>query len=421
MENTFLLIVSALMLAFFSGIEVAFGAANHSQFETNRKKGEFQASILQLFAHNPAIFHSSLIMGQVLSVIAFSLSVLGIFHAHFSPDQPMVQVILVAVLLIMGLGLSISLFTEGIVKPFTRQYANVIIIISSVPLLFVFTLSLPFTFLLGILTRGIRKVQVNQTDSADPYQVHFSKQNLVYLMQQNKLSDQNETTENENIRLFQNALDFSSVKIHECMVPRTEIVAIDKAASTQEIRDLFFQTGFSKILVYNETIDNIIGYVTAKSLFNKQINTTLPLIDISIVPETMPAQKLLTKFIQEKKGIAVIVDEFGGVSGMLTIEDILEEIFGEIEDEHDTTELVAKTISENEFVFSGRLEIDYLNEHFMLQIPESEEYDTLAGFVINAYQNIPGLNEVISIPPFEIKILNVSHTKVELVQLKRMG
>lgn len=421
MGNTFLLILSAFMLAIFSGMEVAYGAANHLQFETKPKKGEFRTSILQLFTDNPEHFYFSLVIGQVMSVIAFCLSATRIFQTYFLPEQAIVQSILIVILLILVVGSSLNLLTEVIVKPFSRQYANVLINTFSIPLLFVFTISIPFTFLLGILTQGFRKLHQNQTDNTEAFQVYFNKPNLVYLMQQNNSSDPNETGESENIRLFQNALDFSSLKIRECMVPRTEIVAVDKNASTEEIRELFFQTGFSKILVYNETIDNIIGYVTSKSLFNKQTNNTFPLIDISIVPETMPAQKLLTKFIQEKKGIAVIVDEFGGVSGMLTIEDILEEIFGEIEDEHDTTELVTKTISENEYIFSGRLEIDYLNEHFMLQIPESEEYDTLAGFVINAYQNIPGLHEVISIPPFEIKILEVSHTKVELVQLKRIG
>jgi CBS domain containing-hemolysin-like protein len=246
----------------------------------------------------------------------------------------------------------------------------------------------------------------------------FNKVDLAHLINQSQEKAIEKTGNENDLKLFQNALDFSSVKVRDCMIPRTEIVAVEIDSPVSKLKTKFIESGFSKILVYKETIENISGYVTSKSLFKKFKSIREKVLDIAYVPETLPARKLLEKFIEEKKSVAVVVDEFGGVSGMLTIEDIIEEIFGEIEDEHDTIELIEKRISDDEYIFSGRLEIDYLNEKYKLHLPESEDYDTLAGMVIHHFESIPKLNERIRIEPFELKILKVSKTRIELVQLK---
>lgn len=202
------------------------------------------------------------------------------------------------------------------------------------------------------------------------------------------------------------------------MIPRTEIVALEAKSSMDELHQTFINTGLSKILIYKDTIDNIIGYFPLKELLKSPKNIKSKLVSVSIVPETMPANKLLELFVEEQKSIAVVVDEFGGTSGMVTIEDILEEIFGEIEDEHDSSELIEKQINDNEYVLSGRLEIDYLNEKYKLAFPEIEEYETLAGFILYHHNNIPKPNQRIVIEQFEIKVIQVTETRLELVHLK---
>jgi CBS domain containing-hemolysin-like protein len=290
----------------------------------------------------------------------------------------------------------------------------------ALPIILFYILFYPITLIVNALSQNILKWIKGDEAAEERSNNVFNKHDLVFFINQSSESTEKTIEHTDEIKLFQNALDFSSVKTRDCMVPRTEIIAVDSSASKEEIKNLVIETGYSKILVYKESIDNIIGYVTSKSLFSKNdYNNQLPLIKISFVPETMPANKLLTKFIQEKKSVAVVVDEFGGVSGMLTNEDILEEIFGEIEDEHDTSELIEKEISESEFIFSGRLEIDHINEIYHLNIPESEEYDTLAGFIIHHFESIPKLNERITIGEFTLKILKVSNTKVELIHLNR--
>jgi CBS domain containing-hemolysin-like protein len=277
----------------------------------------------------------------------------------------------------------------------------------------------PITFLITSFSDLIiKKISKSPTNNRF-HNIVFDKIDLDHLISESKPENGEQYLDDENeIRLFQNALDFSNVKLRNCMVPRTEIVAIEVNNPVEKLKELFIETGYSKILVYEDNIDNIIGYVTSKDMFKNPSSIKSKLIPLSYVPETMAANKLLKKFIQERKGIAVVVDEFGGISGMLTIEDIMEEIFGEIEDEHDTDEFIEKKLSNDTFLFSGRLEIDYLNEQYLLNIPESDEYDTLAGFIMYHYENIPKLNEIIIIKQFELKIIKVSRTRIELVQLK---
>lgn len=232
---------------------------------------------------------------------------------------------------------------------------------------------------------------------------------------------ENENYENEEpeIKIFQNALEFSKLKVRDCMVPRNEIEALEANSNLNELLQKFIETGYSKILVYEETIDNITGYISSKELFKNPESIKSNLVTLSIVPESMQINKLLRNLIKERRSIALVVDEYGGTSGIVTLEDIMEEIFGEIEDEHDTQEFIERQVNENEFVLSGRLEIDYINEKYRLNIPETEDYDTLAGFIIFHYENIPKLNTRVIVNDLHMRILKVSQTRVELVHVER--
>jgi CBS domain containing-hemolysin-like protein len=227
--------------------------------------------------------------------------------------------------------------------------------------------------------------------------------------------------EEPEIKIFQNALEFSKIKVRDCMVPRNEIEALELTSNLVELREKFIATGYSKILLYEESIDNIIGYISSKELFKNPESIKSSLVSLSIVPESMQINKLLRNLIKERRSIALVVDEYGGTSGIVTLEDIMEEIFGEIEDEHDIQEFIERQVNEWEFILSGRLEIDYLNEKYTLSIPESEDYDTLAGFIIYNYQNIPKLNTRIIVKNLHMRILKVSQTRVELVHVRHIN
>lgn len=246
----------------------------------------------------------------------------------------------------------------------------------------------------------------------------FGRDDLDHLLQKTIDETPDDAEVDTEVRFFQNAMEFSQVKIRDCMVPRTEIIAVDKLASLQELTSKFIETGLSKIVVYEGDIDNSIGYIHSSELFSRPADWTRSIVTLSFVPENMAANKLMKTMLAEKKSMVIAVDEFGGIAGLVTLEDLVEEIFGEIEDEHDTKLYVAKQLKDNEYVLSGRMEIDRVNEMFDLSIPESDEYLTVAGFILVNYQNFPKLNETILIGRFEFKIIKVTRTKIELVRLK---
>jgi len=229
-----------------------------------------------------------------------------------------------------------------------------------------------------------------------------------------------DTAENEEpeIKIFQNALEFSKLKVRDCMVPRNEIEAMEINSNLEDLRKKFVESGYSKILIYDDIIDNMVGYISSKELFKNPESIKSNLVSLSIVPESMQVNKLLESLIKERRSIALVVDEYGGTSGIVTLEDIMEEIFGEIEDEHDTQELIERQVNENEFILAGRLEIDYLNEEYNFNIPETEDYDTLAGFIIYHHENIPKLNTRVIVGNMHMRILKVSQTKIELVHVR---
>jgi CBS domain containing-hemolysin-like protein len=416
MNIVLVIILTLLFSAFFSGMEIAFVAANKLRLELDKKQGLISSRILTVFSNYPGKYITTMLVGNNVALVIY-----GMFMAKLL--QPLILTFTSSPFLILLIQTIIStlfiLFTaEFLPKTLVRLNPNSTLKFFSFPVFIFFVLFFPITQFVNWLSSVIMKYIFKSKTSYNPKDITFGKIDLSFLIAEAEESAETETSEND-IKLFQNALDFSSVKLRDCMIPRPEIVAMEINSSIEDLRQKFIESGFSKILIYEESIDNLVGYITSKELFKDPKDIKSRLIAVSYFPETMPANKLLKRFIQEHKSLAVVVDEFGGIAGMLTIEDIIEEIFGEIEDEHDTIDFIEKQINDTEYLFSGRLEIDYLNEKYKLQLPESDEYDTIAGLIFFHNESIPVTNDQIIIDNFEIKILKVSKTRIELVQLKK--
>lgn len=416
MNDILVIILMLVLSAFFSGMEIAFISANRLRIELDKKQGHFASSFISVFENNQGKYLSTMLVGNNVALVVYSLVMARILEPgieRFFQSQGMIIIVqtVISTLLIL-------VAAEFLPKLVFRSEPNIALNIFALPVMFIYVLFFPLTSFINWISEGIIRSFHREENTKTEVKRVFNKIDLVHLIDQAKEEEPQETAQENDLKLFQNALDFSSVKVRDCMVPRTEIVAIEIDNSVDELHKKIIESDFSKILVYKDNIDNIVGYITSKSLLKNMNSIREKVIDLDFVPEAMQANRLLEKFIQDKKSMAVVVDEFGGVSGMLTIEDIIEEIFGEIEDEHDTPALVEKQVSENEYILSGRLEIDYLNDKYNLKLPESEDYGTLAGFIFHHYENIPKLNERIRVDPFEIKILKVSKTKIDLVHLK---
>jgi CBS domain containing-hemolysin-like protein len=289
----------------------------------------------------------------------------------------------------------------------------------SMPTLFFYWIFYPISKLTLAASNLFIRIFFKKKPGEKPQEnIVFSKVDLDHFVSLSNQSSEETEPDHHNFRIFRNALDFSNVKLRECMVPRTEIEAVECTSPITELKEKFIETQHSRILVYQDSIDNIIGYFELKDIFKNPPDIKSCIRKLAIVPETMAANKLLKVFVEEKKNVALVVDEFGGTSGMVTIEDVLEEIVGDIEDEHDTNELTEKVISSKEYIFSGRLEIDYLNEKYHLKLPEEDDYETLAGMILYFHGSIPGNNDVIRVKNIVFKILKVTATRLELVNMK---
>jgi CBS domain containing-hemolysin-like protein len=416
-----LVIISMLLLAaFFAGMEIAFLSANKLRLELDRKQGLLSSRIIALFQARSGQYIATIQLGNNIAIVIYGIIIargLDPFLGKFIQSET--GILAIQTLLSTLIVLTIA---EYIPKTLVRINPNLALRIMSFPLMIMFVLLFPVSAFVHWLSKLILK-QILRMESVNQYDTMvFGKVDLDHLISESQdLNGESNSQEKDDIKLFQNALDFSSIKVRDCMIPRTEIIAVDGNEPVDVLNQKFVETGFSKILIYDESIENIIGYVTSKELFRNPPSIKSMLINLSYVPETLPANKLLKKFIQEHKSVAVVVDEFGGISGMLTIEDIIEEIFGEIDDEHDIDEFIEKNPEEGWYVFSGRLEIDYLNEKYGLKFSESEEYDTLAGYIIFHHENIPQLNDKIIIGRYEFRILKVSRTRIDLVQVKTVN
>ena len=418
MSGTYIIIlVTLLFSAFFSGMEIAYLSSNKLRLELDKNRDRFPARVLSLFSENPGQYIVTMLIGNNTALVIY-----GIFMAIVL--EPFVRSFAHAESWILIIQTSIStciilIVAEFIPKTLFRTIPNNFLNFFALPVAFFYYLFYPVAQFTIFLSNGILRFFFHVKDINKPVNQIFGKSDLIELLDESQTETADQEEQDHSLRIFQNALGFSKVRIRECMIPRTEIIALAKNTSIEHIRETFIETGHSKLLIYDGSIDNIIGYVNIKDFFTDPENIDTVLHPLIIVPESMPANKLLSLFVEQKKNIALVVDEFGGTSGIVTIEDILEEIFGEIEDEHDTSTLIDKQTGADEYIFSGRLEIDYLNEKYNLGIPEKDDYETLAGFILYHHGNLPKPNQKLIIKPFEIQILKTTETRVELVRLKK--
>lgn len=380
------------------------------------KKGGITTRILTYFFKHSDNFISTMLVGNNIVLVIY-----GILMAQIIGQNPLVrfienQALLVIVQTIIST-LVILVTGEFLPKTLFRINPNLMLKVFAVPLVFFYIILFPVSrFASGIsgLFLRILGIKVNKEASEKA----FGKVDLDYFVQSGIDNAENQEELDTEVKIFQNALDFSTVKVRDCMIPRTEIVATDVATSLEELKVKFVESGLSKIIVYDGNIDNIVGYVHSSELFRSPENCAACVKEIPIIPETMTALKLMKLFMQKKRTIAVVVDEFGGTAGIVTLEDLVEEIFGDIEDEHDNTSYICKQLNEQEYILSGRLEIEKVNELFGLELPESDDYMTIGGLILNQNQSFPKLHDLITIDDYQFKIVKVTATKIELVRLK---
>ncbi len=405
-----IVLIALVLSAFFSGLEIAFLTANKLRIELQSKRSIFPAQILSFFVKNSSHYISTMLVGNCISLVVFSIFMAEILEPHlknyFSSE------ILILLLTTVLSTIFILVTAEFLPKNLFRINPNRILSVFAIPLLLVYLLLYPIVFVTNNIAKFILRFVLGT--KFPEKKIAFGRIDLDHFL---KESASSKYLENE-VKIFKRALGFSKVKARDCMIPRNEIAAINIDDSIDELKKMFIETRLSKILIYRDSVDNIIGYTHSSEIFKKPENILSILLPVIIVPESMPANEVLTLFIQQHKSVALVVDEFGGTAGMLTMEDIIEEIFGEIEDEHDKEEMIEKKISNNEYVFSGRLEIDYLNERYKLSLPQSDEYTTLAGLILHLRQSIPHQNEIVVISPYVFKIISTSGTTIEQVQIK---
>lgn len=420
MELAGLLIVFMLLLSgFFSGMEIAFVSSSRLKHEIDLKRKILSSRLMSVFYNNPSRFIGALLLGNNIALVVYGIAMAYLLKPFIIKVLPLAWTNGFSVLLTQTIisTLVILITAEFLPKVIFRINPNAILKWFALPVWIFYVLFYPVILLyIGIaevILKGIFKVRLDKTS----YQ--FSPIDLEEYVKDYQPVEENKETVNQEIRMIRNVIGFKNVKLRDCMVPRTEIEAVDEDEDVENIRKLFTDSGHSKIMIYQDTIDNMIGYVHAYDMFKRNSELKSIIRKVDAYPETMPANELLDIFIQKHKSIAIVVDEFGGTSGMVTMEDIIEEIFGEIEDEYDKEKMVERQISETEFIFSTRIEIDYLNEKYKFNIPVSDEYETLAGFIIHYHESIPIVNETIEIQPFSFTILKSSRNRIEEVKMDR--
>ncbi len=408
-------LIALLFSAFFSGMEIAFVSSNKVRAEIEMARGGIINRILNIYYSNREMFISTLLIGNNIANIVYSMAMAKLLTI---PLQQWVsnEAILLLVQTIIA-AVIILIFGEFVPKSIFRINPNASLRTASIPLFMIYCVLYPisrFTEWLSALLMKVFGIKIDSTrmrlltvDELDAY------------LQENidKREDENKTVERE-VKIFENALDFSDTRLRDCMVPRNEIVAVDVEDTTREdLVKLFTRSGLSKIVVYKENIDNVIGFIQVSELFVTDVDWKTRLKPVVFAPETLLARKMMQQLMGEKRSMAIVLDEFGGTSGMVTLEDLVEEIFGEIEDEHDRNQLVARQLSDTSYEFSGRMEIEEINERFHLDIPESDDYQTLAGYLLNENEAIPNVGEVFDLPPYRFTIERKTAARIELIKV----
>ena len=414
MTNIWIIIISLLFSALFSGMEIAFVSSNKLRLELDKKEGNLTIKIISFFYRHSDEYITTMLVGNNIALVVYSIQMARLL------TQPLLLIVNndFAVMIIQTvIATIIVLFTgEYVPKTIFKSSANTCMKIFAPLMYIMYILLYPITIFSTFLSRiGLKLFRhYDQTTN----QRQLNKSDLDYLVNES-IGNASSNAEVENdMKIFQNALDFSSVKLRDCAKPRTEITALPKDDTTlDDLKNTFASTGYSKIVIYDDNIDNIIGYFHSNDLFKMPVNWQSSIRPMPIVPETMAANKLMDIFMHKKQSIAVVVDEFGGTSGIVTLEDIMEEIFGEIEDEHDSKEYTATQLNDHEYILSGRCEISTINEQFGIDLPESESYVTIAGYILHDYQTFPKLNDTIQIGQYTFKILQAYNNRIDMVKL----
>lgn len=380
------------------------------------KRNDIPTRILSLFYHNPNNFISTMLVGNNIALVVYGIWMAQLIEQYFLVGIPINGAALLVLETIISTAI-ILVTGEFLPKTVFKINPNSTLRIFAVPTFICYVILYPISRFASSLSGCIlyltgTKINKDATEKA------FSKVDLDYFIQSSIEESKDQENIGTEIEIFKNALDFSNIKVRDCMIPRTEIIAVDTDTSLQGLKEEFIENGISKVIVYKENIDNIVGYIHSSEMFKPLTDWRKNIRSIPIVPETMSAHKMMKIFMQQKRTLAVVVDEFGGTSGIVSMEDLVEEIFGDIEDEHDTNSTIAKSIGENEYIFSGRLEIEKANEEFDLNLPESDEYQTIGGLILHEYQSFPQVHEIITIDKYQFKIIKVTNTKIELVKLK---
>lgn len=409
-----IIITTLLLSAFFSGMEIAFVSANKLRVELDKKQKRFPSAILDIFFKKPAFYITTMLVGNNLALVIYGIYMTRVSESVYTFEPEFLYLLTQTIISTIF----ILILAEFIPKALFRLKPNNFLNILAIPVLIFYVIIYPITWAITHLSNFLLKKLFKFEYQVNNLHV-FNKIDLTNLINEESQPTKDKTEENRELKIFQNALEFSKVKLRDCMIPRPEITAVEIHTGIEELKERFIETNFSKILVYKESIDNIIGYISSKDFFKSPEDIESYLIELPFYPETMPANKLLREFIKNKRSIAVVVDEFGGTSGIITIEDVMEEIFGEIEDEHDEADLIHKKINDTSYIFSGRLEIDFINDTYGLSIPVSDEYETIAGYILFNLESFPANNEELVLDDtIKIKILKVSNTRLELIKLE---
>ena len=406
--------ITLLLSAFFSGMEIAFVSSNRMLAEMDKGSSKLTRRLQTFFYKNPNDFVSTMLVGNNIVLVVYGIFVARLLdNTIFKGLDPAISVTADTILSTL-----VVLFTgEFLPKTLFKSNPNKFFSFFVFPAYLFYLLLWPVSRFSTLLSKILLKISGVKVDK-DNDDGEFSKVDLDYLVQSSIDNASDNSQIDDEVRIFQNALDFSDTKVRDCMVPRTEICAVEKSSSLSDLKNIFIESGKSKILVYDNDIDHIIGYIHSLELFRNPNDWHNHIRTMPFVPETMSARKMMQTFLQQKKSLGVVVDEFGGTSGIISLEDIVEEIFGDIEDEHDNSNYIAQKNSDGTYLLSARLEIDKVNDLFSLDIPESEDYMTIGGFILHEYENFPKLNEVVRIGRFEFKIIKNTMTKIELVRLK---
>ncbi|NBS18943.1 MAG: HlyC/CorC family transporter [Flavobacteriia bacterium] len=416
-HSDLIILICLVLSAFFSGMEIAFVSANRIYLEIEKQQSGLNARFLDYITQNPSRFIATMLVGNNISLVIYGIFMGDRILQLFFPETLLTGYISLRVLLIQTLiSTAIILITaEFLPKVFFQRFSNLFMKVFAFPTALFYAIFTPITSMINKLSDFI--LMVFFKTKGDPVQLSFSKVELGNYIEEQLESTKDIENVDSEIQIFQNALDFSEVKVREAMVPRTEIVAIENTAPLSEVKKIFTSSGLSKIPVYEESIDEIQGYVHAFEMFKKPKSLKKILLPVAYIPETMKISEVLKLLTKQRKSLAVVLDEYGGTSGIITVEDIIEELFGEIHDEHDHIALYEKQIKKGVFEFSARLEVDYINVNYNINLPENEFYETLGGMIVYFKEEIPAKGTKIEIENYRLEIKEVSSTKIERVIL----